>query len=469
MSTPVPLQYDLVVVGAGSGGYVAGIRAAQLGMTVAIIEERYWGGVCLNTGCVPSKALLRNAEIASILTHQADEFGICGDIHLDYARAVSRSREVADARVRGVHFLMRKNNITEIDGRGRFSGSHVLDVQLRDGGTTSLRFDNAIIATGSRVRMLPGIELSENIVTYEQQILEAALPESIIVIGAGGIGMEFAYILNSYGVDVQILEYADRALPNEDAEVSKEVTRQFRRRGIPIHTRTRVNAVVDHDDHVAITHTDQRGQASTIEAARAFICVGFRPNTEHLGLERLSVQLTSDGAIDIDDYMRTSMPHIYAVGDVTAKVQLAHVASAQGIVAAETIAGAETMPLNYRMMPRVTFCQPQVAAFGYTETQARAEGLDIRVATFPMQASAKAHGLGEPGGFIKLIADSAHGELLGAHLVGAEVSELLPELTAAQLWDLTATELARNVHTHPTLGEGLQECFHALIGHAINL
>src|ERR1700753_114451 len=201
--------------------------------------------------------------------------------------------------------------------------------------------------------MLPGVTLSENIVTYEQQILDATIPESIIIIGAGGIGMEFAYILNSYGVDVQILEYADRALPNEDAEVSKEVTRQFRRRGIPIHTRTRVDAVVEHDDHVAVTHTDQHGHTSAIEAARAFICVGFRPNTEHLGLEHLSVQLTSDGAIDIDDYMRTSMPHIYAVGDVTAKVQLAHVASAQGVVAAETIAGAETMPLDYRMMPRV--------------------------------------------------------------------------------------------------------------------
>jgi len=244
MSTPVPRWYDLVVVGAGSGGYVAGIRAAQLGMTVAIIEERYWGGVCLNTGCVPSKALLRNAEIASILTHQADEFGIGGDIHLDYARAVSRSREVAEARVRGVHFLMRKNKITQIDGRGRFSGSHTLEVQLPDGGTTSLRFDNAIIATGSRVRMLPGVTLSDNIVTYEQQILDAAIPESIIIIGAGGIGMEFAYVLNSYGVDVQILEYADRALPNEDADVSKELTRQYRRRGIPIQTNTRVDSVM---------------------------------------------------------------------------------------------------------------------------------------------------------------------------------------------------------------------------------
>jgi dihydrolipoamide dehydrogenase len=382
---------------------------------------------------------------------------------------VSRSREVADARVRGVHFLMRKNKITEIDGHGHFSGSHTLDVQLRAGGTSSLRFDNAIIATGSRVRMLPGVTLSDNIVTYEQQILDATIPESVIIIGAGGIGMEFAYILNSYGVEVQILEYADRALPNEDADVSKELTRQYRRRGIPIQTNTRVHSVIDHGDHITVTHTGRSRHTTSIDAARAFICIGFCPNVENLGLEMLGVHLTPGGAIDIDDFMRTSAPHIFAIGDVTAKIQLAHVASAQGVIAAETVAGARTMSLDYRMMPRVTFCQPQVASFGYTEEQARASGRNIRVATFPMQASAKAHGLGERGGFIKMIADAEHGELLGAHLVGAEVSELLPELTAAQLWDLTATELARNVHTHPTLGEGLQECFHALTGHAINL
>jgi dihydrolipoamide dehydrogenase len=461
-------HYDLVVLGAGSGGYVAAIRAAQLGMTVAVIEERYWGGVCLNTGCVPSKALLRNAEIASILSHHAEDFGIRGEIHLDYARAVSRSREVADARVRGVHFLMRKNAITEINGHGHFTGAHTLRVEQTD-GALAISFDHAIVATGSRVRQLPGVTLGENIVTYEQQILDAALPASIVIVGAGGIGMEFAYILNSYGVDVQILEYADRALPNEDPDVSKELTRQYRRHGIPIHTGSRVASITDHGEGITVTRTDRHGQATTIEAARAFICIGFCPNVEHLGLDVLGVRLTTGGAIDIDDSMRTSVPHVYAIGDVTAKVQLAHVASAQGIVAAEAIAGIDAIPLDYQMMPRVTFCQPQVAAFGYTEEQARAAGHDVRVATFPFQASAKAHGLGEPGGFIKVIADSAHGELLGAHLVGAEVSELLPELTAAQLWDLTATELARNVHTHPTLGEGLQECFHALTGHAINL
>jgi dihydrolipoamide dehydrogenase len=469
VSTAIPRHVDVVVLGGGSGGYVAAIRAAQLGMTVAVAEERYWGGVCLNTGCVPSKALLRNAELASILTRQADTFGIIGDVHFDYARAVSRSREVADARVRGVHFLMRKNAITEIDGHASFTDPHTIDVALPDGTHTALTFDHAIIATGSRVRMLPGVSLSDNIVTYEQQILDGTVPESIVIVGAGGIGMEFAYILNSYGVDVQILEYADRALPNEDEDVSKELTRQYRRRGIPIHTSTAVQTITDHGDRVNIVHTNRAGQTSTVEAARAFICIGFLPNVENIGLEMLGVGLTSGSAVAIDDHMRTSVPHIYAVGDVTAKVQLAHVASAQGVIAAETIAGVETMPLTYRMMPRVTFCQPQVASFGYTEEQARAAGFDVQVATFPMQASAKAHGLGERSGFIKVLADGAHGELLGAHLVGAEVSELLPELTAAQLWDLTATELARNVHTHPTLSEGLQECFHILTGHAINL
>jgi dihydrolipoyl dehydrogenase len=469
MGTTPDDHYDVVIIGGGSGGYVAAIRASQLGMSAAVIEERYWGGVCLNTGCVPSKALLRNAELASILTRQAAYFGISGDLHLDYARAVSRSREVADARVRGVHFLMRKNGITEIDGHGSFIGPHAIDVRLHDGEHRTVHFDHAIIATGARVRMLPGVTLGDNIVTYEEQILDAALPESIVIVGAGGIGMEFAYVLNSYGVAVQILEYAERALPNEDGDVSKELMRQYRHLGIPITTGTTVDSIVDHGDYVRIVHRDRDGKTSTLQAARAFICIGFLPNVEELGLANVGVNLTPASAIHVDDHMRTSAPNVYAVGDVTAKVQLAHVASAQGVVAAETIAGVETMPLNYSMMPRVTFCQPQVASFGYTEHQARAAGYDVRVATFPMQASAKAHGLGERAGFIKVLADVTHGELLGAHLVGADVSELLPELTAAQLWDLTAIELARNVHTHPTLGEGLQECFHALSGHAINL
>lgn len=469
MTPPAGDHYDLIVLGAGSGGYVAAIRAAQLGMSVGIVEERFWGGVCLNTGCVPSKALLRNAEIASIITEHSADFGISGDVSFDYSRAVSRSREVSDARVRGVHFLMRKNNITEIDGHGCFTGPRNLHIDLRAGGSRSLSFDHAVIATGSHVRMLPGVTLSDNIVSYEQQILSADLPESIVIIGGGSIGMEFAYILRSYGVRVEILEFAARVLPNEDPDVSRELQRHYRRRGIAIRTSTRVDKVVDQGERVVVGYTGSDGSSATAQADRAFICIGFCPNVEGIGLEAAGVRVTSAGAIDIDAYMRTSAPNIYAIGDVTAKVQLAHVASAQGMVAAEAIAGVETMPLDYRMMPRVTFCQPQVASFGYTEEQAQAAGHRVRVATFPMQASAKAHGLGERRGFIKLVADDAHGELLGAHLVGSEVSELLPELTLAQLWDLTATELGRNVHTHPTLGEGLQECFHALAGEAINL
>ena len=251
MTPPTGDHYDLIVLGAGSGGYVAAIRAAQLGMAVAVVEERYWGGVCLNTGCVPSKALLRNAEIASIVTHQAAAFGISGDVGLDYARAVSRSREVSETRVRGVHFLMRKNNITEIDGHGRFAGPHSLHIDLREGGTRLVSFDHAVIATGARVRMLPGVTLSDNVVSYEQQILSADLPDSIVIIGGGAIGMEFAYILHSYGVRIEILEFADRVLPGEDADVSRELQRHYRRRGITIHTSTRVDKVVDHGEHVA--------------------------------------------------------------------------------------------------------------------------------------------------------------------------------------------------------------------------
>ena len=325
-----------------------------------------------------------------------------------------------------------------------------------------------MIATGSRVRMLPGVTLSDNIVTYEQQILSADLPESIVIIGGGAIGMEFAYILHSYGVRVEILEFADRVLPNEDPDVSGNFSGTTGAEGWrfthpPGWTKSSTTASTSSSAH-------RRGRKSRhLQAARAFICIGSVPTSKESVSTPLECVSTAAGAVDIDDYMRTSAPHIYAVGDVTAKVQLAHVASAQGVIAAETIAGVETMPLDYPMMPRVTFCQPQVASFGYTEEQARAAGHRLRVATFPMQASAKAHGLGERGGFIKMVADDAHGELLGAHFVGSEVSELLPELTLAQLWDLTATELARNVHTHPTLGEGLQECFHALTGEAINL
>ncbi len=459
-------HFDTVVLGAGPGGYVAAIRAAQLGQKVAIIEEKYWGGVCLNVGCIPSKALLRNAELAHIFSSEAKTFGISGTATFDFGAAFDRSRKVSEASAAGVHYLMKKNKITEIDGYGVFQDAKTIAV-----GDRVVTFDNVIIDTGSTVRLLPGVALSDNVVTYETQILTRELPESIVIIGAGAIGMEFGYVLRAYGVQVTIVEFLDRALPNEDADVSKEIAKQYRKLGIKILTSTRVETVTDNGSSVTVTYSDAKGQGS-LTASKVLMSVGFAPRVEGFGLEKTGVALTERGAIAIaiDDHMRTNVPGIYAIGDVTAKLQLAHVAEAQAVVAAETIAGAETQTLgDYRNMPRATFCQPQVASFGLTEQQARDEGYDVKVASFPFSANGKARGLADGVGFVKLVADAKYGELLGGHLIGPDVSELLPELTLAQKWDLTVNELARNVHTHPTLSEALQEAIHGLAGHMINL
>lgn len=462
-------HYDLVILGAGPGGYVAAVRGAQLGLSVAIVEEKYWGGVCLNVGCIPSKALLRNADLAHTFHAKADLFGISGDVHFDFGKAFDRSRSVAAGHVKGIHYLMKKNKVTEYEGRGHFTDDHSLTVTKTDGSTEQVTFDNVIIATGSTVRLLPGVELSENVVTYEEQILTRELPESIVIVGAGAIGMEFAYVMTNYGVKVTIIEFLDRALPNEDAEVSKEIQKQYKSYGVDILTSTKVDSVTDHGDKVTVAYTAKDGSTGSIDADRVLMSIGFAPKVDGFGLENTGVKLTERGAIDIDDHMRTNVPHIYAIGDVTAKLQLAHVAEAQGVVAAETIGNAETQTLgDYRNMPRATFCNPQVASFGLTEQQARDAGHDIKVAKFPFSANGKANGLGEPVGFVKLVADAETLELIGGHLIGPDVSELLPELTLAQKWDLTALEAARNVHTHPTLSEGLQEAFHGLTGHMIN-
>ncbi|OBG71065.1 dihydrolipoyl dehydrogenase [Mycobacterium sp. E2462] len=461
-------HFDVVVLGAGPGGYVAAIRAAQLGLNTAVIEPKYWGGVCLNVGCIPSKALLRNAELVHIFTKEAKTFGITGEASFDYGVAYDRSRKVAEGRVAGVHFLMKKNKITEIHGYGKFTDPHTLSVDLNEGGTETVTFDNVIVATGASTRLVPGTTLSENVVTYEEQIMKRELPASIVIAGAGAVGMEFGYVMKNYGVDVTIVEFLPRALPNEDAEVSKEIEKQFKKLGITIRTGTKVESITDDGSGVTVV-VSKDGKSEELKADKVLQAIGFVPNVEGYGLDKAGVALTDRGAIGITDYMRTNVEHIYAIGDVTGKLQLAHVAEAQGVVAAETIAGAETLALgDYRMMPRATFCQPQVASFGLTEQQARDAGHDVVVAKFPFTANAKAHGVGDPSGFVKLIADARYGELLGGHLIGHDVSELLPELTLAQKWDLTATELARNVHTHPTLSEALQECFHGLIGHMIN-
>jgi dihydrolipoyl dehydrogenase len=468
-------HFDVVVLGAGPGGYVAAIRAAQLGLQTAIIEERYWGGVCLNVGCIPSKALLRNAELAHLFTHERQTYGIKvdGQVSFDYTQAFQRSRAVSEKLVKGVQFLMKKNKITSFTGRGTFTDPNTLQVALQDakadGGAETVTFDHCIIAAGAHTKLLPGTSLSERVVTYEEQILTDELPESIVIAGAGAIGVEFAYVLHNYGVKVTIVEFLDRMVPNEDADVSKELQKQYRKLGIDVLVGTRVDGIDDSGDKVKVTVTGKDGQQRTLEAGKVLQAIGFQPNIEGYGLEKTGVAVTDRGAIDVDGRCRTSVPHIYAIGDVTAKLMLAHAAEAMGIVAAESIAGAETMELDYVMLPRATYCRPQVASFGWTEAQAREQGHDVKVAKFPYTANGKALGLGETDGFVKIISDAKYGELLGAHMIGPDVTELLPELTLAQQWDLTVHEVARNVHAHPTLSEAVKEAVHGLAGHMINL
>ncbi len=463
-------HFDVVVLGAGPGGYTAAVRCAQLGLSVAVVEERYWGGVCLNVGCIPSKALLRNAELAEIFTREAGTFGIRveGRVSFDYAEAYARSRRVADGRVRGVHYLMKKNDIQEYTGSGTFIDAHSLSVHTADGAAHVVTFDHCVIAAGATARLLAGTSLSERVVTYEEQILESELPRSIVIAGAGAIGVEFAYVLHNYGAQVTLVEFLDRLVPLEDEEVSAELARRYRKLGINVLTSTRVESIDDTGESVRV-HVATGGQRQVLEADKVLQAIGFQPRVTGYGLENTGVGLTERGAIAVDGRCRTTVPHLFAIGDVTAKLMLAHAAEAMGIVAAETIADAETMELDYVMIPRATFCRPQIASFGWTEAQARELGHEVNVVKFPFTANGKAQGLADPAGFVKILADARHGELLGAHLIGPEVTELLPELTLAQQWDLTVHEAARNVHAHPTLGEAVKEALHGLAGHMINM
>lgn len=463
-------EYDVVVIGAGPGGYVAAIRSAQLGLKTAIVEKRFLGGVCLNIGCIPSKALLKNADVAHTLRERGKEFGFSFDnLELDYSTAFDRSRKVSQRLVRGVNFLMKKNEIDVHMGAARLTTKNTVEVTPDEGEAETLKAKDIVIATGAHPFVIPGVELDgEKVVDYEAAIMREELPGSAVIIGGGAIGVEFATIWSGYGVDVTIVEMLDHLLPLEDQAISKEIEKAYKKRGIKVMTGAKVKSVSATKSGSEVTVEGEDGE-KTLEADLTLVAIGFRPNTEGLGLEDVGVKLTERGHIEIDDHMATSVDGIWAIGDVTGKLLLAHVAQAMGVVAAESIAGVETVTLDYDMMPRATYCSPQAASFGYTEAEAKEKGYDVAVGEFPFMPNGKALALGDKEGFVRIVTDKQYGEILGAQLVGPDVSELLPELTLAQRFELTAHEIGRNVHAHPTLSEALMEAAEGALGKAIHI
>ncbi len=462
-------QYDVVVVGAGPGGYVAAIRAAQLGQKTAIIDKQWLGGVCLNVGCIPSKSLLANAAVADTLRNRGKEFGFSFEnLQLDYAVAVKRSRQVSDRLTKGVGALMRKNKIDVKMGAARLTSRTEIEITYKDAPAETISARHIILATGARPAPPAAFNFDgKKVVTYLEAILQDTRPASAIIIGGGAVGVEFATIWNSYGSQVTVLEMLPTLVPREDEDLGIELGKQFTRHGIKVKTGTKVEKIDSSGDLVRVNVSGPAGP-ETLEAEQALIAIGFRPNSENLGLEALGVRLEK-GFIQIDDRMATNVPGLWAIGDVTGKTGWAHTASAQGVVAAENLAGHESVVLDYTTMPSAVYSHPQVASFGLSEKAAREQGYQVKTARFPFQANGKALGLGDYQGFVKLVSDAKYGELLGAHLIGPEVTELLPELTLAHNLELTAEEIARNVHAHPSLSETLMEAAHGLVGGYINI
>ncbi|MCD6425650.1 MAG: dihydrolipoyl dehydrogenase [Anaerolineales bacterium] len=461
-------NFDVIVIGAGPAGYVSAIRAAQLGLQVAVVEKEYLGGVCLNVGCIPSKSLLKNADLAYTLTKKAKDFGISFDnLQLDYAAAVKRSRRVSKRLTKGVEFLLKKNKISFFTGSAEFVDANTLKVTGSE-GEEQIQADNIIIATGARPFIIPGMEVDgKQIVTYKEAILQETLPKSVVIVGAGAIGVEFATIWNSYGVPVTLVEMMDRITPNEDREVSAELEKAINKLGIKTLTKSKVTCVEKLKTKLAVTVEGPEGEEK-ISAHQVLLAASFVPNTDNVGLDKTGVVLDRRGFVEIDDRMATNIPGIWAIGDVTGKLMLAHAGMAMGMVCAEAIAGKSTKKLNYQNMPKATYCHPQVASFGMTEDQAKSAGYEVAVGKFNFQANGKALGLNDYAGWVKIIVDKKYGEILGAHMIGPEVTELLSELTLAQANELTTAEIGHNIHAHPTLSEVLHEAAKAVTGEAIH-
>lgn len=459
-------EYDVLVLGSGPGGYVAAIRAGQLGMKTAVVERDALGGICLNWGCIPSKALLRNAEVLSIIRH-ADQYGIgVGDVSPDFGKAIDRSRSVVGRLTRGVGSLLRKNKVDHIQGTAVLQDANTVRINEDDSVVTA---DHIIVATGASQRDIPGLPIDHETVITSREALELKeVPGRVVIVGGGATGCEFGYVWSTYGAEVTIVELMPRLIPNEDEEISDQLKRSFKRQGIKSVTGAQayVTDILGGSAARVVISTDDSVQAE--EYDKVLVAVGVQGNTAGIGLEAAGVQ-TDRGFIPVDDSMRTNVPNIYAIGDVTGKMLLAHVASAQGVTAVECIAGLDPQPLDYVQIPKAIYCRPQVASFGLTEAQAREQGYPVKVGRFPMAASGKALAMNESEGMIKLVVDAEIGEILGAHMIGAEVTELLGELGMTKLLEATTTELGWLVHPHPTISETLKEAALAAEGEAIHI
>lgn len=466
------MNFDLVVIGSGPGGYVAAIRASQLGMKVGVIEKENLGGVCLNWGCIPTKALIKSAQVFNYIQHAGD-YGIeiDGSASMDFDKMVKRSRDVANGMSKGVNFLMKKNKITVIEGTGRLARGKKVVVTDAEGKKQEISADHIIIATGGRAKQLPNLPIDgEKIIGYRQAMTLAKRPESMVVVGAGAIGTEFAYVYNSIGTKVTVVEFMPNGLlPREDKDVSKEITKIFKKAGVDVKANWAVQTVDTSGDKCKVTMMNRKTEKTeVVECDVVLSAAGVTPNTEDIGLESLGIK-TDRGLIQVDEYYRTNVAGIYAIGDVTPGQALAHVASAEGITCVEKIAGHHPEPIDYGNIPGCTYCVPEVASVGLTEEQAKEQGYELKVGKFPFSASGKASAAGAKEGFVKVIYDAKYGELLGAHMVGANVTEMIAEMVAAKKLETTGHEILKAVHPHPTMSEAVMEATAAAYDEVIHL
>jgi dihydrolipoamide dehydrogenase len=462
------MSYDLIVIGSGPGGYVAAIRASQLGMKVAVVERENPGGICLNWGCIPTKALLKSAQVFDYMKH-ASEYGInVGAAEADFPAIIKRSRDVADKMSKGIDFLFKKNKIEVIKGFGKLAKENKVEVIAEDGSKQTIDAPNIILATGARARELPNIKIDgKKIIDYRKAMSLETKPQSMVVIGSGAIGSEFAFFYNSMGTDVTLIEIFPEIVPLEDVEVSKQLARSFKKQGIKIYTESSVEEVDTKGEKCKVKVKTKKGE-EIIECDVVLSAVGIATNIENIGLEELGIKVEK-GKVMVDDFYKTNIQGICAIGDIVKGQALAHVASAEGIICVEKIAGMEPEPLDYNNIPGCTYTTPEIASVGYTEQKAIEAGYEIKVGKFPFTASGKATAAGHNEGFVKLIFDAKYGECLGAHMIGAGVTEMIAEIVALRKLESTGHEIIKTVHPHPTMSEAVMEAAAAAYGEVIHL